>query len=49
MYGEATRAITDGVQRTFGLTVVGGNILVLAAINMRFEGSSLQKQDYDNS
>ncbi|EHK46855.1 hypothetical protein TRIATDRAFT_46189 [Trichoderma atroviride IMI 206040] len=34
---EATNAITDAIQRTFVLAVVGGGVLVLAAISMRIE------------
>lgn len=34
---EATNAITNAIQRTFVLAVVGGGVLVLAATSMRFE------------
>lgn len=34
---EATNAITDAIQRTFVLAVVGGGVLVLAAASMRIE------------
>jgi MFS family permease len=34
---EATNAITDAMQSTFVLAVVGGGVLLLAAISMRFE------------
>ncbi|PON26647.1 hypothetical protein TGAM01_v204657 [Trichoderma gamsii] len=34
---EATNAVTDAIQRTFVVAVVGGGVLVLAAISMRIE------------
>jgi hypothetical protein len=34
---EATNAITEAIQRTFVLTVIGGAIMILAGACMRFE------------